>query len=87
VEIGGIVVRPGDVIHADGGVVIAIPHSCLERLPAQAVRMQSFEREAHLLLRRTNVRASAKRVGVQAILDSYGFKQVCLTGEKAGEAR
>lgn len=81
VEVGGIVVRQGDVIHADGGGVITIPEPCLEVLPAQAMRMQSFEREAHLLLRRTDVPALAKRAGVLEILAGYDFKQVCLTAK------
>lgn len=76
VEIGGIVVRHGDVVHADSGGVITVPASCLEDLPAQAMRMQSFEREAHLLLRRTDIPAAVKRHQVQAILASYGFQQI-----------
>jgi len=84
VEVGGIVVKQGDVVHADTGGVITIPPTCLGELPAQAVRMQSFEREAHLLLRRTDVPASAKRTGVGKILAKYGFKQVCLTSKQPG---
>jgi 4-hydroxy-4-methyl-2-oxoglutarate aldolase len=82
VEVGGITVRHGDVVHADGGGVITIPLSCVRELPSQAVRMLAFEREAHLLLRRTDLRVSAKHKGVQELLASYGFKQVCLTDGK-----
>ena len=79
VQVGGITVRNGDIVHADGGGVITIPSGCVRELPAQAIRMQAFEREAHLLLRRTDVRAAAKHTGVQDLLASYGFKQACLT--------
>ncbi|MDQ2946849.1 MAG: RraA family protein [Acidobacteriota bacterium] len=73
VEVGGITVYHGDVIHADGGGVIKIPPSCLQRLPGQAVRMQTFEREAHSLLRRTDLRAAQKRDGVRDLLTKYAF--------------
>ena len=79
-EIGGVVVRQGDVVHADCGGVIVIPRTCLERLPEQAVRMQSFEREAHLLLRRTDIPAAEKRTGVHKLFASYGFQPVSVNG-------
>jgi 4-hydroxy-4-methyl-2-oxoglutarate aldolase len=74
VEVGGVIVKQGDVIHADSGGVIVIPPACWEALPAQAARMQAFEREAHHLLRRTDLAASAKRQGVQEILARYDFR-------------
>jgi regulator of RNase E activity RraA len=73
VDVGGITIRPGDVIHADSGGVIRIPHSCVETLPEQAIQMQAFEREAHMWLRRTDLRASEKRLQVQELLAKYGF--------------
>jgi len=76
VQVGGITVRHGDIVHADGGGVISIPSSCVRELPKEAVRMLAFEREAHLLLRRSDMRPAAKRAGVQELLASYGFKQV-----------
>ena len=42
IEIGGITVKRGDVIHADEGV-IKIPTSCLGDLAGSARRMESFE--------------------------------------------
>lgn len=73
VEVGGITVYHHDVIHADGGGVIKIPADCLQRLPGQAIRMQTFEREAHSLLRRTDLRADQKRDGVRDLLTKYAF--------------
>lgn len=75
VEIGGITVKPGDVIHADGGGVIVIPETCLDILPTQAIRMRAFECEVHQLLRRTDLPVAAKRQGVQNILSSYHFQK------------
>lgn len=73
VEVGGIVVRSGDVIHADSGGVIRIPQACLEQLPKRAVQMQAFEREAHLWLRRDDVALAEKRQRVKELLAQYGF--------------
>ena len=73
-EIGGITVRQGDVIHADGGGVRTIPAACLSALPERAVQMQSLERDAHSLFRRTDVSLSEKRRGVQRLLERYGFR-------------
>lgn len=75
VEIGGITVRSGDVIHADAGGVIRIPHTCLEALPKRAIQMQAFEREAHQWLRRTDIKAAEKRERVQQLLAEYGFSK------------
>jgi 4-hydroxy-4-methyl-2-oxoglutarate aldolase len=73
VEIGGITVRAGDIVHADGGGAIVVPAGCAEALPAQAIRMLAFEREAHLLLRRTDLRAAEKRRAVPELLAGYKF--------------
>src|SRR5581483_1435529 len=43
VEVGGIVVRPGDVIHGSSEGVIKIPAGCLAELPQRAVKMRAFE--------------------------------------------
>jgi regulator of RNase E activity RraA len=54
VEIGGITIRRGDVLHANAEGVIKIPHSCLELLARKATQMRAFEHEAHCILRRTD---------------------------------
>ena len=73
VRIGGITVTPGDVIHANCEGVIRIPHGCLEALPEAAVRMRACEHEAHLLLRRTDLKNSEKRTGIDGVFEKYGF--------------
>lgn len=73
VEVGGITVHPGDIIHAGAEGVIRIPPACLQRLPEAAVRMRAFEHEAHMLLRRTDVSVAAKRQGVGELVARYGF--------------
>jgi regulator of RNase E activity RraA len=73
VEIGGITIRPGDVVHANLEGVIRIPSTCLKDLPARAIKMRAFEHAAHCLLRRTDLVASEKRQRVGRLLAEYGF--------------
>jgi 4-hydroxy-4-methyl-2-oxoglutarate aldolase len=73
IEIGGIVVRAGDVIHANAEGVIKIPPSCLEVLPAKAILMRAFEHEVHLALRRTDLTFAEKRARTAEALAKYGF--------------
>jgi len=73
VEVGGIVVNLGDVIHADAEGVIKIPHSCIAELAARAVQMRAFEHEAHLALRRADLSTSEKRCRLADALAKYGF--------------
>ena len=80
-EVGGITVRQGDVIHADCGGSIRIPSECLQELPSAALRMLGFEREAHGWLARTDVSLLTKREQVQHLLVRYGFDRTCL-GER-----
>jgi regulator of RNase E activity RraA len=73
IEIGGIVVRTGDVIHANAEGVIKIPLSCIELLPQKAVLMRAFEHEVHLMLRRTDLAPHEKRARTIEALAKYGF--------------
>lgn len=71
VEIGGVTVRPGDVIHADREGVIIAPRTCLAGLVVKAPQMRAFEHEAHLLLRRTDMPLAEKRARVAQLLAQY----------------
>ena len=73
VEVGGITVRPGDVISANSEGVIRIPASCLEALPERATAMRAFEHEAHRAFRRTDWSAAEKRDFVLGLLGKYDF--------------
>ena len=64
VEIGGIRILPGDVLHGDRHGVIQIPHELLPSLPAMVEKVQSEEAE---ILQMTNqrpfsVEALAKKI-------------------------
>jgi len=75
IEVGGIVVRPGDVIHANAEGVIRIPSACLETLPARATQMRAFEHAAHCVLRRTDIQAAEKCQRVSQLLVECGFSK------------
>ena len=73
VEVGGITIRTGDVLHANAEGVIRIPPACLHQLPAMAIRMRSFEQDAHRFLRQADLSPRAKRQRVSELLEEYGF--------------
>jgi 4-hydroxy-4-methyl-2-oxoglutarate aldolase len=79
VEVGGVLIAPGDVLHADPNGVIRIPPDCLAGLAAAAIRNRAFEHEAHMFLRRTDRTPAEKRAQVQALVQKYGFSD-CVSG-------
>ncbi len=72
VEIGGITVAPGELIHANVGGVIKIPTGSLERLPALATEMRAFEHAAHCIFRQTSLTIDEKRRAVEALVAQLG---------------
>jgi 4-hydroxy-4-methyl-2-oxoglutarate aldolase len=77
VEVGGITVQTGDVIHANGEGVIKIPKGCLKDLAAKATDMYAFERDAHQVLRRIdpNLSSSSRTNMLQELLKKRGFEK------------
>lgn len=73
VEIGGITIAPGDVIHANAEGVIRIPPTCLDALPDAAGRMRAFEHEVHGTWRRTDLSIDEKRRLVLKVGRKFGF--------------
>jgi 4-hydroxy-4-methyl-2-oxoglutarate aldolase len=73
VEIGGVTIHPGDVVHANSDGVIRIPPGCLDRLAAAAVRNRAFEHEVHMFLRRTDRSPAEKRTQAQKLSAQHGF--------------
>lgn len=73
VEVGGVTIHPGDVIHASADGVIRIPPTCLPQLAARAVQCRAFEHDAHMFLRRADKTPAEKRAHVQALVAKYGF--------------
>lgn len=73
VQIGGITVRTGDVIHGSSEGVIRIPPSCLAQLPERAAKMRAFEHEAHFIFRDPVLPPRSKSEQVRNLLVAYGF--------------
>jgi 4-hydroxy-4-methyl-2-oxoglutarate aldolase len=45
IEIGGLGIKPGDILHGDRNGILSVPADLVERLPAAAERIQSEERK------------------------------------------
>ena len=73
IEVGGITVSPGDVLHANEEGVIRIPKTCLDELPAAATRMLACEHEMHYALRRTDLTVAEKLQNSKDVFEAYGF--------------
>jgi regulator of RNase E activity RraA len=78
VEIGGITVSAGEIIHASAEGVIKIPARAVEPLLQQAPTYRAFEHEAHQMLRRTDLTVAQKRDRMTKLLGKYSFKD-CVT--------
>lgn len=53
VDVGGITINPGDMIHANSEGVIRIPECAVAKLADRAPAYRAFEHDAHQLFRRT----------------------------------
>jgi 4-hydroxy-4-methyl-2-oxoglutarate aldolase len=73
VSIGGIMVAPGDLIHANAEGVIKIPRGCISKLITAAVQMRAFEHEAHSQMRQTELTPGEKERAIVGLLDKYNF--------------
>jgi 4-hydroxy-4-methyl-2-oxoglutarate aldolase len=82
IEIGGITVAPGDVIHANAEGVIKIPQSCLEALPARASQMRLAEHEVHRTWRRTDISLEQKERRAAEVFARLGFTAATLDRAK-----
>ncbi len=80
IQIGGITVSPGEIIHANVGGVIKLPRAGLEKLPALATEMRAFEHEVHRVWRETGVSLAAKRKHVADLLAKTSFAKRELAG-------
>jgi 4-hydroxy-4-methyl-2-oxoglutarate aldolase len=85
VDIGGITVSPGDIVHAGTEGVIRIPTVAVPKLLDQAPAYRAFEHEAHQLLRRTDMKAVRKREILEDVLGKYGFKDCASTKGRGTE--
>jgi 4-hydroxy-4-methyl-2-oxoglutarate aldolase len=78
VQVGGITVNPGDIIHGNHEGVIKVPQAALAKLPEKLVQMRAFEHDVHRALRRTDLTLAEKKTTVMKLIEKYGFKD-CVT--------
>ena len=72
VNVGGITIGPGEIIHANVGGVIKIPAGAVARLPAAAGEMRAFEHAAHCIFRRRDLSVDEKRRAVDTLVAQLG---------------
>ncbi|SVC96723.1 uncharacterized protein METZ01_LOCUS349577, partial [marine metagenome] len=67
VEIGSVTVKTGDLLHGDYGGCITVPEANHPWIVAAGSQVMDFEKQAHLELRRTDLRNHQKRKLMQEI--------------------
>jgi len=75
VQVGGITVSSGDIIHASNEGVIKIPTASAELLLQWTPKMRGFEHDAHEVLQ-TNISVADKRERVLDLFRKYGLNDV-----------
>ncbi len=83
VEVGGVTISPGDVIHANSEGVIRIPPKTIPNLVESAIRMRTFEYKVHTMLRRTDLTPSEKRQLVGELVAEFGFRDCVSSNGRA----
>lgn len=73
VQVGGVTIRSGDLVHADSEGVITVPRACWDALPDAAVRMRTVETEIHNQWRRRDLPLDRKRALAGEIFEKHGF--------------
>lgn len=73
VEIGGLQIKPGDVLHGDRHGILSVPSSLVDRLPGVAEQIQSEETELFALIESPDF--SVEKLGVK--LQQFAEKQRC----------
>lgn len=73
VEVGGIRVSSGDIIHAGAEGVIKLAPASIPALLDRAPAYRAFEHEAHQLFRRVDLTISEKRKQMPGLMAKYGF--------------
>ncbi|MES2594377.1 MAG: RraA family protein [Verrucomicrobiota bacterium] len=69
VKIGGLEVKPGDLLHADCHGVLSVPHEIADKIPAKAAEIMERERRVLELCQKGGVSVDKLRDAVRGIFD------------------
>jgi 4-hydroxy-4-methyl-2-oxoglutarate aldolase len=73
VEIGGLRIKPGDILHGDRHGILSVPAGLVDRLPEVADQIQTEEKELFAFIE--GARFSVEQLGAQ--LKRFAEKQRC----------
>lgn len=73
VDVGGVRIKDGEILHGDAEGVIKIPSGCLHQLADAAVRMRAAENEVHAQCRRIDLPIDEKKALIAKVFARYGF--------------
>jgi regulator of RNase E activity RraA len=71
VKVGGLVVRPGDLLHGDQHGVIHIPHEIAAKIPDAAARIEARERTMIAVCQKPGVTPAELKAARQAMQQAY----------------
>ena len=71
VEVGGVTIRTGDLIHGDEGGCIVIPEENHPYIVEASTLVAYFEKQAHTVLRRTDISNREKRALMEEITGAH----------------
>jgi regulator of RNase E activity RraA len=71
VTVGGLTIRTGDIVHGDMDGVITLPEAGLPKIVRACRYVLDFEKEAHVILRKTEIDAIEKGRQVGALSARY----------------
>jgi regulator of RNase E activity RraA len=73
VEIGGLTISPGDIIHAGADGVLRLASASIDRLIEAAPKLVAVEHEVHAAFRRTDLSIKEKQQIMKEVYERYGF--------------
>mgnify|MGYP001251635429 CR=1 FL=1 len=71
VQVGGISVKSGDLIHGDNGGCIVIPKPNHQHIVEACKLVNDFEKQAHVMIRRTDLNNAQKRSGMDDLSETF----------------
>jgi regulator of RNase E activity RraA len=71
VKVGGLVIRPGDLLHGDQHGVVVIPREIAREIPAAAARIEARERAMITVCQKPGVTLDEIKAARKAMQQAY----------------